>query len=284
MAITIDNTKEASVGGTWSNPGASFYDKLLSEPNWQALLREAYGIAPTGNVKRDEEDRTSFSASGMRYPHHAIRAGKLVLHRTGLRAAFSRGEQMGVVKGDFEAHLKRHYREMGWYEESSISEDEAAQSAIDEQVDNVLAHFGVIGMKWGVRKDRSSGESRSGAQSAEAKPLTDQQLRDAVSRLQLERQYKDLTKRELSPGQRFVKESMQQAGKAVVSAMITKGVAALTQQNEAAKKGKYNLNTPQGRVDFIQDNLKIINVYQTQFLGRSAIKSAITTVGGKEKK
>ena len=151
-SITIDNSKESAVGGSWENPGATMYDQILESSNWQSLLKEAYLIAPISKVQNTEEDKTSFSASDMGYPHHVIRNGKLVLHTTGLRAAFSRGEQQGIVSGEVETHLVRHYKEMGWYEESSISED-VEQSELSDTVKNALAHFGILGMRWGVRRE-----------------------------------------------------------------------------------------------------------------------------------
>lgn len=37
-----------------------------------------------------------------------------------------------------------------------------SQSSVDEIVDDVLEHFGVKGMKWGIRKEEISGASKSG--------------------------------------------------------------------------------------------------------------------------
>lgn len=165
--ITIDNKKESSVGGQWSNPGASLYDKIMDSSNWQSLLKETYLVAPVSKVKNTEEDRTSFSASDMGYPHHVIRGGKLVIHRTGLRASYSRAAQQGIVSGEVEAHLIRHYKEMGWYKESTISGDDAEHGATTDdsvkmeadgisKVDKFLEHYGVPGMQWGVRRFRGS--------------------------------------------------------------------------------------------------------------------------------
>lgn len=74
-----------------------------------------------------------------------------------------------------------------------------------EEMDSELAQSGVKGMKWGVRKDRSSGSSgaprssdRKKADAAMSKPslssMSNKQLQTANQRLQLERTYKDLTK------------------------------------------------------------------------------------------
>ena len=73
--------------------------------------------------------------------------------------------------------------------------------------DGVLIHFGVKGMRWGVRRDRSAKRVDSGRKSPASqeherarellkKPmhsLTNAELRDLNSRLQLEQQYSTLT-------------------------------------------------------------------------------------------
>ena len=56
--------------------------------------------------------------------------------------------------------------------------------------DNFLEHYGIKGMKWGVRK-RSSSSSRSSADSVakKAAKLSDVELRARVNRLNMEKQY-----------------------------------------------------------------------------------------------
>lgn len=46
---------------------------------------------------------------------------------------------------------------------------------------DIIQHFGVKGMKWGVRKDRKS-----------VKNMTDKELQNANNRMRLEREYKEL--------------------------------------------------------------------------------------------
>ena len=80
---------------------------------------------------------------------------------------------------------------------------------------NYLAHYGVLGMKWGVRKKSRTPSSDS----AKVKPLrkkhvdemSNQELRDLNNRLQLERQYKDLTKKK-SIGKKAVQVFVGTAG------------------------------------------------------------------------
>lgn len=55
-----------------------------------------------------------------------------------------------------------------------------------------LEHHGVRGMKWGVRKKPSSSSKR--ALTSKAKNMSDTELKSAVERLRLEREYVNINK------------------------------------------------------------------------------------------
>lgn len=104
--IVIDNKKEAAIEGeSWSNPGKKLYEPLLEAPNTESLVKEAYLIVNNGYKESPSED--------LKYPHHEVRNGKLVLNVRGVEAAFQRASQEGIVSGNVKAHLLRHYRELG---------------------------------------------------------------------------------------------------------------------------------------------------------------------------
>lgn len=77
----------------------------------------------------------------------------------------------------------------------------------EENYDDFLKHYGVLGMKWGRRKARSNVSSNKKPKSTKnttiSKPkpkpsqrqLSDAELRAAVNRLRLEREYAELTYR-----------------------------------------------------------------------------------------
>lgn len=95
-----------------------------------------------------------------------------------------------------------------------------------ETLDELLEHYGVKGMHWGVRKNRSdSGPSSPDAKRAKVhastvkthgtKALSNKELQELVTRMNLERQFATLhqqSKKE-NPGIKFAKELLIQVGK-----------------------------------------------------------------------
>lgn len=79
---------------------------------------------------------------------------------------------------------------------------------------NELTHFGIPGMKWGIRRKRPSGPDTSSedhrtASSLKKKKLSEmsnEELKKLTTRLQLEKQYKDLTKVEVDAGRKFMSD------------------------------------------------------------------------------
>lgn len=106
-----------------------------------------------------------------------------------------------------------------------------------------LYHYGVKGMKWGVRKGRKSGglgkklkkkfraaktrfQNASGSRSSNAlrayrkkdiNRMSNKDLQTAINRMNLERQYRNLTKRDLMSGNRIVKNILAYGGTALLA-------------------------------------------------------------------
>lgn len=116
--IKIDNTKEAAAHGAWSNPRRKLFVPISKASNVAALVREAYLI-------NDGSD-TEPEISKLKYPHHIIRDGKLVIHVDGLQAAFQRAKQQDIFGGAVKAHIARHYKELG------LSTENFADFGLDE--------------------------------------------------------------------------------------------------------------------------------------------------------
>lgn len=96
-------------------------------------------------------------------------------------------------------------------------------------MENELYHYGVLGMKWGVRRTpaqlaKSNGKvkrkSEDNAKKSDMKKavksrrtLSDADLKKRIERIKMEKQLKDLTAEEISPGKKFVSEVLSSSGK-----------------------------------------------------------------------
>lgn len=132
-----------------------------------------------------------------------------------------------------------------------------------------LAHYGVRGQRWGIRryqdssgkytdagKKRASSDSKkqeNAAKIAERKKtmknrrtLSDKELSDAVGRLQLEKKLKDLTTEDISAGRSEASRMLKQIGTTAITTAAT-GVA--TYAVKAALEGKFD---PKAAASFIR--------------------------------
>ena len=128
-------------------------------------------------------------------------------------------------------------------------------------MENELYHFGIKGMRWGVRRyqnpdgsltnagkkrlskghtsneenDSSNKPSTKSSSTKTVKDMSDDELRQAINRLQLEQQYKNLSPKNVSKGKKFVdtvrndvlKQAAIDMSKQVAKSLITKGVNSL---------------------------------------------------------
>ena len=103
---------------------------------------------------------------------------------------------------------------------------------MDQTLDDILAHYGVKGMKWGVRRRRDDGGGKSSApkhkvsddaqaakdfktraKSGGTDTLSNKELQHLVNRMNLEQQYSRLKKGNPNPGAKFAKELLVGVGK-----------------------------------------------------------------------
>lgn len=106
-----------------------------------------------------------------------------------------------------------------------------------------LAHYGILGMRWGFRRPTDSNglvkkgaravpteqyirtkELRKKAGGRGAPYLTNQELREVNERLQLERQFKDLTSKDVSAGRKAANKVLDRVGNKVLDTAVTEGM------------------------------------------------------------
>ena len=106
-SMKINNSKDAAVmSGSWSNPGRKLYSVLGKKSNAMTLYKEAYLVV-------DEASVDSAPSEALRYPHHVVRNGELVVSAPGVQAAFQRARQQNIATGEVLAHIRKHYKELG---------------------------------------------------------------------------------------------------------------------------------------------------------------------------
>lgn len=94
-----------------------------------------------------------------------------------------------------------------------------------------ISHSGVLGMHWGVRQGRSSGGNSSKPSSADhtkavalktkkLSEMSNEELKALTTRMQLEKQFKDLSRKDVSAGEKFVTDIVSNSTKQIISSFL----------------------------------------------------------------
>jgi hypothetical protein len=93
-----------------------------------------------------------------------------------------------------------------------------------ETVEEFISHYGVRGMKWGIRHpEPRSGRSKSFKRTQYKKApsrLSDEELHRRIKRMDLEKRYSELSTPQKSAGKKYAHDLLQNSGKTIVGSII----------------------------------------------------------------
>lgn len=151
------------------------------------------------------------------------------------------------------------------YDQMTVSTEEPIESLYHDEKPSLkdLKHYGVLGMRWGVRKDQQTSQTSSLSKKKKAKSedeqikdrmradvkarrmLSDKDLTEKIARLEKEKRLRELTDSEINGGKAAIKDILKNAGTKTATA-IAAGAAMYAVK--VALTGKVDLGDMAGYV------------------------------------
>jgi hypothetical protein len=116
--------------------------------------------------------------------------------------------------------------------------------------EDFIKHFGTKGMKWGVRKKSSSRKGKKGKKGRKVSDMSDEELKKKVGRLNMEKQYKTLTKNKrdqslVRKGAKVAGEIIGKSAKKSLTSFSTKQMTAALEK-AASKRTRRTMSVARG--------------------------------------
>lgn len=106
-----------------------------------------------------------------------------------------------------------------------------------------ITHYGVKGMHWGIRKDRT-----------DPKQMSNEELQKAVNRMRLEKQYKELTTNPaVHAGRKKVTQYLNQSMNVAMTAVLTATIGAFIKNWFEHPENRPEIKMPDFRMPDIND-------------------------------
>ena len=194
---------------------------------YEAKLKAKYGIDDVGKIENYLKKRKEHAekAKNWRLANQRNRQLTATERREKYYSELDRGKLGKTYSTDATlAEAARKFYKKGHNKRMSHSE---------------LMHFGVKGMKWGVRKSRIKDAKKwTSKKQAKIDGMSDDQLKKANNRLRLEKEYKQLTQTKLEKYRKRVGKAAEEAAFNTLQNAIQKGFkSAASRGGSAAIKG-----------------------------------------------
>lgn len=135
--IEIDNSAESADNRPWGEVDLeNLRKRIMRARNYRSLVREAYLVV--------EDGYESAPSQHLKYPHHVIKNGKLVVSRTGVRAAKARLMQNDPNNQAALRHLRRHERELGMGEEESVIGEALTVEELEFEIESLKEEIQIL--------------------------------------------------------------------------------------------------------------------------------------------